>query len=59
MIGKLDPEETVMQDYVSESSWISDLHKALDKLQWKHGERRVVEINADAEDSFISIRNLS
>jgi|TARA_B100001094_G_C17655035_1_gene541538 hypothetical protein len=59
MIGKLDPEETVMQDYVSESSWISDLHKALDKLQWKHGEKLVVEINADAEDSFISIRNLS
>jgi len=33
-----------MDECVSGSSWISDLHKALDKLQWKHGEKIVVEI---------------
>ena len=44
MIGKLDPEENVMDECVSGSSWISDLHKALDALQWKHGENIAVEI---------------
>jgi hypothetical protein len=44
MIGKLDPEENVMDECVSGSSWISDLHKALDALQWKHGEKIAVEI---------------
>ena len=44
MIGKLDPEENVMEECVSKSSWISDLHKALDALQWKHGENIAVEI---------------
>ena len=44
MIGKLDPEENVMEECVSGSSWISDLHKALDELQWKHGEKIVVEL---------------
>ena len=44
MIGKLDPEENVMDECVSGSSWISDLHKALDALQWKHGEKITVEI---------------
>ena len=44
MIGKLDPAENVMDECVSGSSWISDLHKALDALQWKHGEKIAVEI---------------
>tara|TARA_Y100000289_G_scaffold39347_1_gene38816 strand:- start:427 stop:720 length:294 start_codon:yes stop_codon:yes gene_type:complete len=41
MIGNLEPEEHVMDE---SNSWINDLHKALTKLQWQHGDAIAVEI---------------
>ena len=41
MIGNLEPEEHVMNE---SNSWINDLHQALTKLQWQHGDTISVEI---------------
>ena len=41
MIGNLEPEEHVMDE---SNSWINDLHQALTKLQWQHGDTISVEI---------------
>jgi hypothetical protein len=43
MNGKLDPEERVMSES-NNNSWISDLHQALNKLKWEHGDNIAVEI---------------
>ena len=43
MNGKLDPEERVMSE-LNEPSWVSDLHQALSKLKWEHGDKIAVEI---------------
>ena len=62
MLGKLDPEERIMEDIIEpysrylEFSQVDEIKQLFDEYGWKASDDIVIEMNKDA---FIVIKNQS